>query len=301
MAPPEKRRRLDRVEKACNLCRSRKVKCDGNWPCAYCAKRDLQDSCTFALTDPQQNTPGSTSSPSNNHVRSELLSGPYQSSFGMQARRGTIDSLRESNQDPHDTVVPLAAQLLRDAEGKVVFIGDCAPLSFLRAVRQLVTPDIDPDGGFSRACQASQTSDLVRPGEEIDDDRPWPQVDLNALHSWIDNYSSATSGLVDIFDIQTISADIQAWARRGAGGTDLTAAVHYLVLAIGTQETDDKRSTKWSIHSKRILHEMFCDNMNIQVVQGYTMLALYMLRDFKPNGAYLFLCQYKAIFEAHLN
>ena len=43
-APPPKHRR-PRAIQACNLCRSKKYKCDGNLPCLYCVKQNAD--CVF--------------------------------------------------------------------------------------------------------------------------------------------------------------------------------------------------------------------------------------------------------------
>lgn len=45
--PPEKRRRVDRVPAACDLCKKRKVKCDGEQPCAYCQRKGRAETCIF--------------------------------------------------------------------------------------------------------------------------------------------------------------------------------------------------------------------------------------------------------------
>jgi hypothetical protein len=51
-----------------------------------------------------------------------------------------------SDDHHEDTAVPLEARLLRDAQGKVIFVGDCAPLSFLQTVRHLIASEVDPNG-----------------------------------------------------------------------------------------------------------------------------------------------------------
>lgn len=63
-ARPEKRRRLDRTPAACDLCKSRKVKCDGARPCSYCTRKDQSDSCTFSGPKPR-GAKSTTNTPAN--------------------------------------------------------------------------------------------------------------------------------------------------------------------------------------------------------------------------------------------
>ncbi|KAG8631166.1 hypothetical protein KVT40_000306 [Elsinoe batatas] len=291
-----KRRRFDRVNQACNLCRSRKVKCDGNWPCTYCARRDLSDTCTFVASDQQQHngprTPNSThhtpsaartNSPRGDQANDNVDNWP--SSNGP--RRCTIASNDIASHSGNETAVPHTGQLLRDADGKAVFIGDCAPLSFLRAIRQFITTDIDPHGRFGKFCQAQTTDELGRPNN-VRSASSLPEVDLTTASLLLSQYRNASSGMVDIFDPSLISSEMDVWSAGAHDLKDLTSAVFYLVLAIGAQEAADERAMVWFDHSRAIIQNDFCENMSIQVVQGHTLMALYMLRAFKPNAAYLF-------------
>jgi hypothetical protein len=50
-----------------------------------------------------------------------------------------------SKDGQEDTAVPLEGRILRDAQGQVIFIGDCAPLSFLQTVRHLIASEVDAE------------------------------------------------------------------------------------------------------------------------------------------------------------
>lgn len=154
-----KRAQRDRVAAACDLCRARKVKCDGTLPCAYCVSRKRAEACVFSRSTPQHvvSHAAGTSAPTPLRVHSS------------QTRESTPS--HDDVQAEESTEVPLEARLLRDAQGKVIFIGDCAPLSFLQTVRHLVS-QVDPDGLAVHTSRDSVAE--VAQASETSDSRDWP-------------------------------------------------------------------------------------------------------------------------------
>ncbi|KAJ4294232.1 hypothetical protein N0V90_007922 [Kalmusia sp. IMI 367209] len=69
---------------------------------------------------------------------------------------------------------------------------------------------------------------------------------------------------------------------------DSAAAVSCLVLAIGSQDIDKTKSDAWFRRGLDVLLADMTNNMNVSTVQGFTLVALFMLRAFQPNGAYLY-------------
>ena len=176
-ARPEKRRRLDRTPAACDLCKSRKVKCDGALPCSYCKRKNLSDSCTFSGPKPRgakstTNTPANRDNDANEtlpQARERRYTDPEPTlrSETHADNSGPSASPTLSRGDHRDTAVPLEARLLRDAQGKVIFIGDCAPISFLQTVRHLVATEED-----AFPMQASRKSGPHGAGR----DQPWSLI-----------------------------------------------------------------------------------------------------------------------------
>lgn len=52
---PEERQR---VERACQSCKSSKKRCDGQEPCALCAKQNKADACTYGQASARSARPG---------------------------------------------------------------------------------------------------------------------------------------------------------------------------------------------------------------------------------------------------
>ena len=297
-ARPEKRRRLDRTPAACDLCKSRKVKCDGARPCSYCIRKNLSDSCTFS--GPKTRGAKSTTNTPANHDNdaTETLSQarerrytdpePNLRSETHADNSGPSASPTLSRGDHRDTSVPLEARLLRDAQGKVIFIGDCAPISFLQTVRHLIATEED-----TFPVQASRDSfiEAAQPVSTNQVERLIPRVHPNDVDALLRHYHVATSGLVDLFERDHLADDIRKWAAGMATrSAEDTPAVKYLVLAIGIQESNESNADAWFNHAKNSLVANLTASMHLTTVQGFALVAVYLLRAFQPNGAYLYFC-----------
>ncbi|KAH5749984.1 hypothetical protein HBI88_079710 [Parastagonospora nodorum] len=303
---PEKRRRVDRVIAACDLCKRRKVKCDGEQPCAYCVKKNLAATCVF--TPAKERVHSTCNTPNNSggtrhgdnprsraHSESNLRHPRDQEGVPSHTRApisGSQTSLSPTmSRDDHlgsDTVVPLEGRILRDAQGKFIFIGDCAPLSFLQTVRHLISSEVGSD---AFAIQASRDSIIEVARAEVPVGRSPPtHIRPEEVEALIHEYVAATSGLVDLFEYQDLITEMNVWARRLSvnNSEDAATAVFYLVAAIGMQEDEEERAELWFDYARNLLMKHMCNSMNVATVQGFTLVAVYMLRAFQPNGAYLY-------------
>ena len=305
---PEKRRRLERVAAACDLCKKRKVKCDGEQPCAYCTRKDRAATCTFSghHARPQAHSashaplhalrsddihrphPRSTVHTPNNRDRDEQDGAARQRLEREAAEDETSLSPTLSRDDQQgDTVVPLEGRILRDAQGKSIFIGDCAPLSFLQTVRHLITSEVDPRA----TVQATRDPiiEIARPDSA--DQHSCPPIDVHQIDALVDEFMAASSGLVQLFQREDLAPELKAWASsRNSSSDDAAAAVFYLVLAIGAQERFEEKAEAWFNTARDVLLKHMCSSMNVSTVQGFALVAIYMLRASQPNGAYLYFC-----------
>lgn len=289
-ARPEKRRRLERVTAACDLCKKRKVKCDGEQPCAYCKRKNRAASCTFTAATTRGQIHSASNTPHDpGAARRESIPQRSRSHDGIPGA-GTSLSPIVSRDDRHeDTAVPLEGRILRDAQGKVIFIGDCAPLSFLQTVRYLIASEVDPEGFPVHAVRDSIIE--IAPSALMSQQRSL-FVNPDKVPSLVEDYIVATSGLVDLFQHDDLLGEIKARARSlQSSSDDVSSAVFYLVLALGAQEDDEEQAEAWFRHARELLLRHMGNNMNVSIVQGFTLVAIFMLRAFQPNGAYLYFCK----------
>ncbi|KAH7091679.1 hypothetical protein FB567DRAFT_279613 [Paraphoma chrysanthemicola] len=295
-AQPEKRRRLDRVVAACDLCKRRKVKCDGAQPCAYCKRKNRAATCSFSAAKERgqalsaANTPNAPASDRDrNTARGRAHSeGNTHVSRSHQPEPEASPSPTASRDDHHgDTAVPLEGRILRDAQGKVIFIGDCAPLSFLQTVRYLVSSEVDPDG-FAVQTSRDSMIEVARP-QPMTGQASSTRPSRAEIRIFAEEYCVVTSGLVDLFEREDLLKEIVLWSSSLATQVDDTAeAVFYLVLAMGAQEKNEAKAEAWFTKAQEVLVKNMCNSMNVATVQGFTLVAIYMLRAFQPNGAYLY-------------
>ncbi|CBY02068.1 hypothetical protein LEMA_P008550.1 [Plenodomus lingam JN3] len=284
---PEKRRRTDRVTVACDLCKKRKTKCDGEQPCAYCTRKNRADTCAFSTANAQSQVRSAGNTP-HTFIRPRGPTPPprRRSHDGVTEREASLSPTVSRNDHQDDTVVPLEGRILRDAQGKVIFIGDCAPLSFLQTVRHLIASEVDSEGISTQAVRDSIIEVAPTTSGNGQGSLAVTPQEIPAL---VDGYTVATSGLVDLFQKDELIRELRVWAAGvSSPSDDCGAAMFFLVLAIGAQEHGESRAQAWFEQSRDQLVKHMCNNMNAPTVQGFILVALYMLRAFQPNGAYLY-------------
>ncbi|KAH7039967.1 uncharacterized protein B0I36DRAFT_357334 [Microdochium trichocladiopsis] len=317
-----------RVSNACDSCKARKVKCDGKLPCSYCTRRHRADTCHYSpqlkrrharRSDSQQlprsprnpaQEPGSERTSRQQHSPPRRGSRPQS-----QTPRDTNSSSRDWSDGPaaqqqqqqqhhaasttHDTdgdeeaEVPREARLLCDAQGKLIFIGDCAPLSFFQSVRQLITSRVDENALSPNSSRYSVLENAPSKqhffsggGSSSRGGAPDPLID--AIPAAVSRYFAATAGLVDLFENTDLTQAITSWAKHGSGSSSNTSVVHYLVLAIGHQDTDESPSQDYFEYARSLAFQNLSENLGIGTVQAYVLITLFMLRACQINGAFLF-------------
>lgn len=287
----DSRRGRNRVSAACDACKARKVKCDGLLPCAYCKKRRREHQCRY--TPPKQRfIPPSPSSynatrsiivPGSDTERTEAIvaaavTGYRTSGVGV----ATGESVEES------AVVPREARLLCDAQGKLIFIGDCAPLSFLQTVRHLITTRIDPNG-FATKAPRDPIIEHMSPGASTTLESEKPTIDPSLVPPAVSSFMTSTSGLVDVLDPEAMWEGMHRWCKQPSNCDDGSSAVYYLVLAIGLQVWHEDRAERYFKHARQLALSGLGGQLGISTVQAFILVAVYMTSTCQTNGAFLYL------------
>ncbi|EFY88416.1 hypothetical protein MAC_05468 [Metarhizium acridum CQMa 102] len=298
-----------RIANACDGCKARKVKCDGELPCGYCAGRQRPQACHYS---PQRRRRAASrrvsESVGDEGVGGRALrtrsAGVHDSAQDATTPR-TRDSTARTADDQQgvvngpaeppaedDTEVPREARLLCDAQGKLVFIGDCAPLSFFQSVRQLVTSRV---GQHAFAPESSRYSVLEnvpagystreRAGSGLGSPPDVKSVDFEAI---VANYLATTTGLADLFDNSKLLNDLLLWANHERGSDELTSVVNYLVLAIGSLGDHEALSQGYFEYARSKAYATLSGNLSVGTVQAFILITIYMLCSCQINGAYLF-------------
>ncbi|KAK1491597.1 fungal specific transcription factor domain-containing protein [Colletotrichum cuscutae] len=181
-----------------------------------------------------------------------------------------------------ETEVPREARLLCDAQGKIIFIGDCAPLSFFQTVRQLVNTRVDPQ------VFAHQTENPPFRPPVHHSGNGEPILQLATISGAVLRYHEVTSGLVDLFGHAQLVSEIKSWARQNHRLQDAVSATHYLVLAIGYQSSEEDLASSYFEYARNIALANLSGNINVPTIQTFILVTVYMLGSCQMNGAFLF-------------
>ncbi|KAI5922361.1 hypothetical protein F4810DRAFT_295814 [Camillea tinctor] len=283
-----------RVANACDNCKQRKVKCDGKLPCSYCTRRRRAHLCHFSPsvarrrpTASSLSRPEHRSSSSSSSRHGNTTPAPRRTPAPAEAEVPGSTTQRSDASADEEAIVPREARLVCDEQGKLIFIGDCAPLSLFQTVRQIVTSRVD---SHAFAPESSRVSML----ENVSTDQVTacavgePPVDAGGIERLVNVFITVTSALVDLFDNKRLVADISTWSAQAERSPDVTAAVNYLVLAIGSQSEDEDTAAKYFLHAKNLALSSLGGNLSIGTVQAFILVTWYMVKSCQINGAFLF-------------
>lgn len=321
-----------RTANACDGCKARKVKCDGKQPCSYCAGRGREQTCHYSAQRRRRATSAfvngnaaatttrdsprrrvhrvlSTSPPgpeqtedrdtSDAHPRKRTRNLPsVNGNAGSKSRHhpNNAQAARQSAEAAEDdTEVPREARLLRDAHGKLIFIGDCAPLSFFQSVRQVVTSRVSQN---AFAPQTSRYTVLENAPARYQRRREpgvasgMPKVRSEHVATAVAAYLSATTGLIDLFDNETLLDDMLLWADQVQAQQhqpeEMASTIKYLVLAVGRLMDDEALAQEYFEYARGQAYADLTGDLSVQTVQAFVLITVYMLCSCQINGAFLF-------------
>lgn len=312
-----------RIGNACDGCKARKVKCDGKVPCNYCARRQRGDMCRYSpqkrrINRAQMAGGGKGSGYGRGSAvevgdrnqqqlqqrqyRSEDRSSKRSEAGVQRASTGTGTSTRQSRNvqrnnartspdaaETEDTEVQRDARLLCDAQGKLIFIGDCAPLSFFQSVRQVVTSRVNPN---AFAPESSRYSVLENAPGLVNGTNSGGRLDVNPrdVPAAVGRYLHATAGMVDLFDEATLMDEMMVWANTSGASKprDITSTIRYLVMAIGMLMDNEEQAQEYFEQGRSQAYEDLNANLSVGTVQAFILITIYMLCSCQINSAFLF-------------
>ncbi|KAK3291942.1 uncharacterized protein B0H64DRAFT_420152 [Chaetomium fimeti] len=201
------------------------------------------------------------------------------------------DTVFAALEEHEETEVPREARLLCDAQGKLIFIGDCAPLSFFQTVRRLVTTRVDANAFAPETSGYSALENVYsRPGTSGSYGGEPPPIKLPTGPT-VSAYLDVTAGLIDLFDNTRLADDIAAWAEHAQPrdkAVDVPSAVNYLVLAIGCQKSDEHTAQLYFDYARSVAFASLSANVGVASVQVFILITIYSLGACQLNGAFLF-------------
>lgn len=198
---------------------------------------------------------------------------------------------RVSREDKDGTAapVPKVARLLRDGQGKFMYIGDSASLSFLQSVRRTVAVAIGQcefteDSSRHSMLEAFQSNPSVHHPGPLE--TPPENDEAQRLAG---QYVLATSPLLDLFDLQEFHPRLANWVQNPRGDEDTVSSIFYLVLAIGAQVSTTNQTVpeQYFVSGRQLAFSAFTETPSLYTIQSYVLISMYMLGACRRNGAFM--------------
>lgn len=259
------------------------VKCDGKQPCSHCLRRK-GEVCHFTPT---------TKKPRIEIAGIDKDAALYKLNYGStQAQRqpvvlhGQTQSTRghSTGDDDEMTVVSRESRLMQDPQGKLMFVGDSAPLSYLQSVRRFITTLIASDG-FAQTGSDVLLEQNDASSTSFGVDKASISLTAYLVDAALAAFCVSTSGLIDIGDFQELRQRFKGWPGSN-DAEDMFSAVNYLIVAIGWQASDSQLGTKCYVRGKAIALRQAFDTSPL-AAEVFMLMSLYMLRNSQPNGSFL--------------
>ncbi|KAE8383045.1 hypothetical protein BDV26DRAFT_277514 [Aspergillus bertholletiae] len=288
-APPGGRLRCRR---ACDSCKRRKQKCNGEQPCTICVQRHKESECHFSDKPARLLKPSESSK--DTMLLSERLVPTPQRQTAMDRLLNSLEDrsadLEQQTVDDKDGTapVPKVARLLRDGQGKFMYVGDSASLSFLQSVRRIVSSsigrcDFTEDNSRHSMLEAFQSSSTTQTGPLV------PPPSNEEAQRLARQYVLATSPLLNLFDLDEFYPRLANWIENPTGDEDTVSSIFYLVVAIGAQVSDTNHTLaeKYFISGRQLAFSAFTETPSISTIQSYVLISMYMLGACRRNGAFM--------------
>ncbi len=292
-----------RVARACDTCKRRKEKCDGQQPCLLCKRRGREPECifteAFAKRGPGHHT--ETRSPSHPITLKDALNESNDAEIAIESLL-TLSGSRSAPKSPQyergpdDLIsrapVPKLARLLRDGRGKFIFVGDSSNLAFVQNIRRLVKAEIGECGLTTDPLRHAMCE--VIPPHKVPSplQTQHPKPTESEARDLVKHYLLCSSGVIDLFDPDEITDHLCAWTRDSATETDFNSSIYYLVMAIGAlcrNVSDLDTAEFYFMRGREIGVSSFLEDPSVLTIQAYALITFYMLSATRRNGAFMLM------------
>ncbi|KAJ5967236.1 hypothetical protein N7501_003484 [Penicillium viridicatum] len=280
-----------RCRRACDSCKRRKQKCNGEQPCTICVQRHKESECHFSDRPARLLKPDAKNS---TMLLSERMVPSAQRETAMDRLLNSLEDQemnmerQEKDEKEGTAPVPKVARLLRDGQGKFMYIGDSASLSFLQSLRRVVTSSIGPcefteDSSRHSMLEAFQSNPSTQSGALV---APPNNEEAQRLAR---QFVLATSPLLDLFDLKEFHPRLANWVANPSGDEDTVSSIFYLVIAIGAQVSDIDQTVaeQYFGSGRQLAFSAFQETPSISTIQSYILVSMYMLGACRRNGAFM--------------
>lgn len=300
-----------RVPRACDVCRKRKEKCDGNLPCGHCRSRHKDHGCRYSRPFASSNNPSrglaAESRISLGPPGHALPEGPgvgdtsYTEEDALSGFSASADPAEQTIAD--SAPIPKQSRMLPDAKGELsqslcrlsisltdnnsVYVGQSASLSYLHIVQKVAAECVGPCT-FADASQQQYMIEKDIPACLGNYPEPEPELEHSLVLA--EQYGLAVSGVFDFFCVSYLHATIPRWVADPNRRSWRDTPVIFLALAIGAlvhaSEDDDDLAERYFNYGRQqaVVHLM--DDPCLSTVIAFSLISYYMLASCRRNGAF---------------
>jgi Fungal specific transcription factor domain/Fungal Zn(2)-Cys(6) binuclear cluster domain len=287
--PPAGRQR-PRCSHACDNCKRRKEKCDGQQPCGRCVTRGYQYECRFSEGPVPRRAQVAARRLNRLDSNQDVIISTNLESIDSSSRVRRISD----NDDTQTAEVPQLSRLIRDPKGGYMYIGDSGNLSFLHIIRRFVTRSI----GSCALVDDPLRHNMVEaaPNDQSDWSRGISEPlkpSLLQAKRLIQSFFTSTNGVLDLFD-EDVFENISEWLENASSGEpQLPSSIYFLVFAIGAQtcseEDLDVAAESYFSYGRYLTATTFMEEPSILIIQLTVLISMFLLGAARRNGAFMYL------------
>ncbi|EMT72310.1 hypothetical protein NOF04DRAFT_18067 [Fusarium oxysporum II5] len=277
-----------RCAAACESCKRRKERCDGNLPCRRCAIRQIASDCRYSTPKRRVSISSRQSSSVDPRDAPEPLTDmllDYSIVTQDQPLQQTANQLGDSFLDLGTTSPDTYRLAENDQQGSVYF-GDAANESFLQQIRQLVTRTLGPCPFVEQPIQYHTNHDPSCPLAGSDSPPKPSPSHAKQLVSWS---MQATSHLLGALDESEVQAQIEQWLKREDDATSLSSAICYLILANGALTCpgdEDATAEAYYSYARYLTNSKSSQGPNLSSILCHNLIAFYQINSGRRDAAY---------------
>ncbi|KAF5701362.1 fungal specific transcription factor factor [Fusarium mundagurra] len=278
-----------RCAAACESCKRRKERCDGNLPCRRCAIRQIGSECRYSAPKRRPSVFSRQSASTDSREPPEPLT-------DILLNYSTV----AQDQPPHQTASQLGDSFFNtgtifsntfrveenDPPGSLYF-GDAANESFLHKIRQLVAQIVGPCPFLEQPIQYHTNNDSICP-LSMSDAPPKPSPShAKQLVNW---GLQSTSHLLGALDESEVQAQIDKWLQEEEDDTaSLSSAICYLILANGALTClgdEDATAEGYYTYAKHLTNLKSSQGPTLSAILCHNLIAFYQLNAGRRDAAY---------------
>ncbi|KAH7171652.1 hypothetical protein DER46DRAFT_592486 [Fusarium sp. MPI-SDFR-AT-0072] len=277
-----------RCAAACESCKRRKERCDGNLPCRRCAIRQIASECRYSTPKRRVSISSRQSTSVDPRDDPEPLTDMllnYSIVAQDQPIHQTASQLGDSFLDI-GTAFPDTYRMAENEQQSSVYFGDAANESFLQQIRQLVAQTLGPCPFVEQPIQYHTNHDPSCP-VAMSDPPPKPSAShAKQLVSWS---MQATSHLLGALDESEVQVQIEQWLQQDDDAATLSSAICYLILANGALTCpgdEDATAEAYYSYAKYLINSRSSQGPNLSLILCHNLIAFYQINSGRRDAAY---------------